>query len=406
MRYLIITITCLLLFAAPGLLTAQVSAPVQTRDQNDDQPKKEMLQEKETDSNEQLRNNRTARLKVTETVYKRQTQGWYADQTDAWREELGFSKTDAEAWFNYYKASKYSGADQNTLDQIVNGMNANVPNTFQTHYVNYIHSNRNPDKGTELMKAYLLDPNRKELFKELAVYFAWNGDQDNFTNTLKKWSASGDIPQNLMDYGYNLLNTVAQNGVLITDGEYDTYPLWIWQTVKNHRKDVLVVNIDLLKNEEYKNRFCQANGLVCSGAAFNKTEFLQNMLRNNGGKAFYISYTVNPSLLENLYPNLYNEGIAYRYSTDASYNYQQRLVNNWELVYKTDYLQQTASGNDQFPGYRMQQLNLNYVSSGLELYDVYSQRGDKDKAGKLYTLLLKLAKAAGKESVVKSYFSK
>jgi hypothetical protein len=345
-------------------------------------------------------------IAVYEPVYQKQTGSWYGSQAEAWRQAVELDKTNADAWFNYYKSSRYGGMNKSELDQIVAGMNANIPNTFETHYVNYIHSDRDLSKGSELMQAYLLNPNRKELYKELAVYFTLKNDKDNLVNTLKKWSTIGDIPQSLMDYGYNLLNTVPQQGILVTDGEYDTYPLWVLQASKNHRTDVKVLNIDLLKNEAYKERICQEFGLTCYGSAFSRPAFIQNLVNNNPGKVFYFSYTVNSAALEPIESGLLNEGLAFRYNTDPNYDYTTRLENNWELVYKTDYLQQAAGGNDQFSSGKMRSLNLNYVSSGLELYDLYQAKGEKDKAGKLYELLLKLAKAAGKEDVVKSYISK
>jgi len=343
---------------------------------------------------------------IPETVYQKQGTGWYTDQSEAWRQVVQADKSNAEAWFNYYKAARYSSADKSFLDQIVAGMNANIPNTFETHYVNYIHSDRDLAKGTELMQAYLLGPERKEIYKELAVYFTLKGDADNLANTLKKWSTTDDIPQPLMNYSYNLLNTVPQQSILITDGEYDTYPMWILQSVKGHRTDVKILNISLLKNETYKERVCREFGLTCYGTALSRTAFVQNLVNNNPGKVFYFSYTVNQGLLEPIEPYLLNEGLAYRYETSSNYNYGDRLKDNWELVYKTDYLQQPITGNEQFSSGKMKSLHLNYVSSGLELYDIYQVKGEKTRSADLYELLLKLAKAAGKEEMIKSYIRK
>lgn len=401
--------TCFFLLLFSHGLVAQLNngAPSQNMDDNSNRSTTESTKDlKETLKKEKNLESEEQKSKITEPVYRKKTSKWYNDQSEDWRQSVAFNKTDAEAWFNYYKSTRYSGADQHTLDQIVAGMNANVPNTFQTHYVNYINSKRDLSKGSELMKAYLLDPGRKEIYKELAVYFTLKGDKDNLENTLKKWNTIGDMPQSLKDYGYNLLNTVPQNAILITDGEYDTYPLWILQTVQGHRADVKILNIDLVQNQEYRNRICQSFSLNCSGYSDNKALFIQNLVAGNPAQTFYFSYTVNAAYLTGIESNLYNEGLAYRYNSNPGYNYIQRLRNNWELVYKTGYLDKPIQGNEQFTANRMQLLNLNYVASGLELYDIYMAGGEKEKADKLYLLLEKLAEDAGKKEVVKSYTGK
>ena len=84
------------------------------------------------------------------------------------------------------------------------------------------------------------------------------GKKENLINTKSKeckigliFSESGVVQDEVMDYCYNLLASLDENAIIITNGDNDTYPIWILTRVLRIRPDVIVANRSLLNTDWY-----------------------------------------------------------------------------------------------------------------------------------------------------------
>ncbi len=115
--------------------------------------------------------------------------------------------------------------------------------------------NQGASNNTETMKlleqSVALDPSYPDPWFVIAVNQMINRDDASFNKTLKHLLEIGIIHDEVIDFCYNILQSTEKNAIIITNGDNDTYPMWILQNILGIRQDVTVLNRSLLNTEWY-----------------------------------------------------------------------------------------------------------------------------------------------------------
>ncbi|MEL7163437.1 MAG: hypothetical protein AAFN92_21950, partial [Bacteroidota bacterium] len=186
-----------------------------------------------------------------ESVMYAQYESTYYDQQAAAWEALATSACGTDdAWWQYYKTAQYSnrfGNGDHDLDAILAAAEkACDPNGFDLQYIRFAHERDPEERYAHLLRAVAADSSRIEASTGLSGYYTVRGMEEKRHELLRRMHAKRPLPAGLVEYNYNQLQSVGENGILITHGDADTFPSWLLQSAYGVRKDVLVVNLYLL----------------------------------------------------------------------------------------------------------------------------------------------------------------
>ena len=303
-----------------------------------------------------------------------------------------------EAWLNYYKAARYQnftdhsekiGKDsQKKLDEILGKMNNAVPNSFAWNYCSFINSNRNDNAVAYLKKAYELRPYEKDLWDDMLAESVISKDENGTNEFSKKMEVSAVYTDAAMEYSRNVLNSIEKDGILITNGNLDTYPILIFQKQHNFRTDVTVVCLDWLGSSRYsdqlRNLFNLKKDKITMGQPYTS---LASIFQSSKNKNIYVALTIPPDVLSQYLSELYCTGLAMKYSKKTLQNLGS-LQYNWENLFQINSI---AASDD---------INRNYLLPLMLLRDYYSANNNQPKMQEVQKLMDEMVLRFGLQSQI------
>ena len=337
---------------------------------------------------------------------------WYAQQSQEWKNVINEDPLNAEAWFNFYKANRMAklldpeeyrkrlGKDLYQLESIVKTAEQKIPGTFEAAYIKIWNMENYFTEKELLEETYQKFPDRYELYEKMIVLYELNRDLKNrkkFNEML--YSKDPVLSQGILNYNYNVLMSTEKDAIIITQGDNDTFPIWMLQDVFGIRKDIRALNISLLTMEDYRvNIFTELNipQLKIDWNKINESKdqyalfrsIIDHLATKQDRYPLYIAASVNTGYYSTIQENIHISGLAFRYDP-SEFDNTAYLVRNFESRFHLDHLRQRFYRD--FSQSILNTLNLNYLPMLLELKQHYEILNDDKKIDTINKIVKNIA---------------
>lgn len=336
---------------------------------------------------------------------------FYTAQAQLWKEAVEENKKDGDAWYNYYCAARMTNAKTGEKSYDLNGIvvevKENLPNTFESEFIQFWNGDWSTENQAQLKKAHQLAPERTEAYRDLMALYIKEDNEQKAKEFATKFFKKDKYSRGLVNWSYNQLMSVADDGVLLTTGDNDTFFGWMVQYHHGVKPNVILASSWLITLNDFQEALFKKLDIP----AFSKDadDFANRNEHRLAVVDHLVKYSDRPIYMgagfehEKRYQEkLYQVGLAYRYSEEHFDNFAI-LRNNIENNFLIDYLRQEMQPD--FGNSVVHQMNQFYVSPFLMLYSHYKYSGDSDKANRLKDVIRKVAAQGNHSESIEDYLA-
>lgn len=358
---------------------------------------------------------------------------YYVSQINVWEKKVKQNKKDANAWLNYFAATKCAyqmevtklmenakpgtGIDMSgskfQYAKIADEAYKYIPNTFEGNYLMHNRDNYHIKLDySYLLKANEIKPFDQRILWSLLVYYEAQQDLEKsklVANEIAKTNLISSI-----DYciAYNILSELEENAFFVSVGYEEYMACLILQKLKNMKPNA-VISSNFIAFPTFKNIYKYTEKTLerlqipstknYSYDTINKQKIailseeeqlvpIQAIL--NTDRPVYFSIRNQPSMINKLGEKLYLHGLTYRCSKTPA-NYIYNIKENYEKNYSLDYIKHDISPNptDNYD----QSLYYMYYPSALKLYQFYQEKGMYLQQQEMKKFIQLLAEKSGKD---------
>jgi formylglycine-generating enzyme required for sulfatase activity len=331
---------------------------------------------------------------------------WYAHQAELWQRESARTTTDEKVWLNYYAAARYAQWDAASLTSIVESINSKIPNTYTALLVKGIHEGYTKNGYETVRQAFEKDPQNVNSFGPMMLLSELTGDVSGRMDFSRRYYDSHIVSFGLLNYSYNVLMSLEPNSILVIENDNATIPVFLVQDVLKVRNDVVVLCLDLLMNDAYREMTLRNLALrstpALNGQVTHK-DLCNALTAANAERKFYFALTLGKENITDLKDQLYVVGLASRVSSKRIDNISI-IKENLEKHFLLDYIAVDFNGEGRDAAGKV--LGANYLVSMLMLADHYRSSGEKEKLVSIEALITKIADQSSKTAMVNQYLGK
>lgn len=302
---------------------------------------------------------------------------YFETQIKLWEKRVKQNKKDANAWLNYFAATKCAyqmeeiklfenskpgtGIDMSSskfqYTQIAYQAFKHIPNTFEGNYIMHEKDIYHIKLDfSYLLKAQEIKPYDKRLLWSLLVYYECNRDTVQLKKISEEISKTNFISTLDLINANNILEELEDNSVLISAGYEEYMALKVLQKVKKKKTKVIVIpNFIILPTFKNCYKYTEKTLERFQLDGINKVEFdsIKNKykidlfsneeqliplkLMINKKVPLYFSNSILPFYSQEFGDNLFLHGLTYRYS-EKPINYIHQIQQNYANNYVLDFL--------------------------------------------------------------------
>jgi len=350
---------------------------------------------------------------------------WYQTQAKAWKSVLDREPENGPGWIYYYTANRMArltdrsrwesarGEYFKNLSDIVGMAQNAIPGTFESVYIKLYNSSLDyPGYEKDLLKAYELGGGRADILDEMVLWYEVKRNGEKRKQYNKQWFLSNDVAPGILNYNYNVLQTLDDDAIILTAGDNDTFPLWMLQDALGLKPGVVVLNIPLLAKEDYRKKIfaaLQIPEINFNAAQEKEPDSLSALSRAiltqviaKAKRPVYLALTLDTRyyLDSDIQKDLYLSGLAMRYQKKEFDNLGV-IRRHFEKDYLLDYLKVNFGADASAEV--VAQMNTGYLPLLVKLCSHYQQSGEGEKLAMVKQLIATISGKAGRAEEMKEF---
>ena len=228
-------------------------------------------------------------------------------------------------WYNAYQTLRNSSLsddgiidsrEQSEINSMIENSGKAIQGTFSWNYMQLRNNRNNAAAQSYFINAAKLEPANALLPAEAAWLAERNGDAELRNKAIQSIKNNGTISAFQSVYSNWMLDVIPEGSLIVTNGEFDTYPIW----EKQNAKKFYVVSLAMIQDAAWLNRTLHNWDKSIQFKGNSESDFIAALLKSN--KPVFFSFTIRQELLTKYQYYLFPVGPLCKFSKKPTDNIQ------------------------------------------------------------------------------------